>query len=249
MKKALVGALSCLLITVSAAWSLDAMHFYDLGLKSSMTHKKINYFTKALELDPGLSEAYEKRGVLYYFQEKYSETIHDFQSLTKLKPYEPEAYLMLGLAYMKQGNYDEAISHFTRAIGLSPQLASAYSHRSEAKHLKGMIDDAIQDATRAIELGGSERVIGKAYTTRSKAYREIGHIEQADADFKKALKLDPEQYKYSMLTSTELLAESASEASLPKRVGWMGAAMLVALLFVVIFKLKIYPPQKKDDDH
>ncbi len=108
-----------------------------------------------------------------------------------------------------------------------------------------MLDDAIQDATRVIELGGSERIIGKAFTTRHKAYKELGQSELADADFKKALKLDPEYYKYSMRTSTELLAESASEASLPKPVGRMGAALLVALLFVVIFKLTISPPQKK----
>jgi len=249
MRKVIVGFISCLLITIAAAWGQDAMHFYDLGLKSSMAYKKIHYFTKALELDQGLTEAYEQRGMLYYFQGKYTETIIDFQRVAELKPFDSGAGIMLGLAFTKLENYDEAISHFSRAIELNPQIASAYSHRSEAKLLKGMIDDAIQDATRAIELGGSERIIGKAYTTRSKAYRELGHIERADADFKKALKIDPEQYKYSMLTSTELLAESASETSLPKRVSWMGAALLVALLFVVIFKLTMSSPQKKDDDH
>ena len=247
MKKVIVGFISCLLITIAAAWGQDAMRFYDLGLTNSMAYKKVHYFTKALELDPGLTEAYEKRGMLYYFQGKYTETIQDFQKVAELKPFDSGADIMLGLAFTKLENYDEAISRFTRAIVLNPQLTRAYSHRSEAKRLKGMIDDAIQDATRAIELGGSERIIGKAYTTRSKAYRELGHIEQADADFKKALKLDPEQYKYSMLTSTELLAESASETSLPKSVGWMGAALIVALLFVVIFKLTISSPRKDDD--
>jgi len=247
MKKVIVGFISCLLIPIAAAWSQDALHFYDLGLNSSMAYKKVHYFTRALELDPGLTEAYEQRGMLYYFQGKYTATIIDFQRVAELKPFDSGADIMLGLAFMELENYDEAISHFSRAIVLDPQLTSAYSHRAEAKRLKGMIDEAIQDATRAIELGDSERIIGKAFTTRSKAYRELGHIEQADADFKKALKLDPEQYKYSLLTSTELLAESASEASLPKRVSWMGAALIVALLFVVIFKLRLSPPKKDDD--
>jgi len=249
MRKALVGVIIYLLIAACSAWGQDAMHFYDLGLKSSITYKKVHYFTKALELDPRLTEAYQKRGVLLYFQEKYTRAIQDFRNLTELKPYEPEARLMLGLAYMKKGNYDEAISHFTRAIELAPQLAGAYSYRSETYRLKGMIEEAIQDATRAIELGGSERIIGGAFTTRSKAHRELGQIDRADADFKKALKLDPEQYKYSMLTSTELLADWASESSRLKSVGWVGAALIVGLLFVVIFKLTISSPQKKDDDH
>lgn len=249
MKKALVSVIIYFFIAAYTVWGQDAMHFYDLGLKSSMAYKKIQYFTKAIELDPGLTEAYAKRGMLYYFQEKYTETIQDFQRVAELKPYEPEAHLMLGLAYMKKGNYDEAISHFTRTIELDPQLAGAYSHRSETYRLKGLIEEAIRDATMAMELGGNERIIGGAFTTRSKAYRELGQIDRADADFKKALKLDPEQYKYSMLTSTELLAESASEVSLPKRVSWMGAFLIVALLFVVIFKLTISAPQKKDHDH
>lgn len=247
MRKVIVGFISCLLITITAAWGQDAMHFYDLGLKSSMAYKKIHYFTKALELDRGLTEAYEQRGMLYYFQGKYTETILDFQRVAELKPFDSESEIMLGLAFTKLENYDEAISHFTRAIVLDPQLTSAYSHRSEAKRLKGMIEEAIQDATRAIELGGNERIIGGAYTTRSKAYRKLGQIDRADADFKKALKIDPEQYKYSMLTSTELLAESASETSLLKRVSWMGATLIVALLFAVIFKLAISSPRKDDD--
>ncbi len=249
MRKALVVVIIHFFITTYTVWGQDAMHFYDLGLKSTITYKKIHYFTKALELDPGLTEAYEKRGMLYYFQEKYTETIQDFQRVAELKPFDSGVDIMLGLAFMQLENYDEAISHFTRAIELDPQLASAYSHRSEANRLEGLFEEAIRDATMAMELGGSERIIGGAFTTRSKAHRELGQIDRADADFKKALKLDPEQYKYSMLTSTELLAESASEVSLPKRVSWMGAFLIVALLFVIIFKLTISAPQKKDHDH
>jgi len=52
---------------------------------------------------------------------------------------------------------------------------------------------------------------------------------------------------YSMLTSTELLANWAGESSSLKSVGWMGVALIVALLFVVIFKLAISAPKKDDD--
>lgn len=52
---------------------------------------------------------------------------------------------------------------------------------------------------------------------------------------------------YSMLTSTELLADWASESSRLESVGWMGAALIVALVFVVIFKLALSIPRKDDD--
>ncbi len=247
MKKAIAGIVIYVLLTAFTAWGQDAMQFYDLGLKSSMTQRKIDYFTKALELDPNLSAAYEKRGMLYYFLENYPGTIQDFQKVAYLKPFNSEAYVMLGLAFMKQGSLGEAIANLSRAIELDAQGVGAYSHRSEAFRLNGMIEEAIQDSTRAIKLGGRGPTIGRAYTTRSKAYRELGHNELADADFKKALKLDPDYYMYSMLTSTELLANWAGESSNLKSVGRMGAALIVALVFVVIFKLALSIPRKDDD--
>ena len=247
MKKAIAVVISCVLLTALTAWGQDAMQFYDLGLKSSMTKRKIDYFTKALELDPNLSVAYEKRGMLYYFQENYPDTIQDFQNVAYLKPFNSETYVMLGLAFMKQGNLDEAIANLSRAIELDAQGAAAYSHRSEVFRLNGMIEESIQDATMAIKLGGSGPNIGRAFTTRSKAYRELGYNELADADFKKALKLDPDYYMYSMLTSTELLANWAGESSRLESVGQMGVALIVALLFVVIFKLTMSTPKKDDD--
>ena len=174
MKKAIAGVICYLLLTVCTAWGQDAMQFYDLGIKSSITKRKIDYFTRALELDPNLYAAYEKRGMLYYFQEKYPETIQDFQKVAYLKPFNSETYVMLGLAFMKQRNLDEAIANLSRAIELDAEGAGAYSHRSEAFRLNGMIEEAVQDSTRAIKFGGSGPIIGRAYTTRSKAYRELG---------------------------------------------------------------------------
>ena len=246
MKKTLIIAIGFLFISCTA-WGQDAMHFFNLGLNSSITNTKINYFTRALEINPMLSEAYEKRGMLYYFQEKYADTIHDFQRVIELKPFEPEGYMMLGLAYIKKEDYDKAIANLTYAIKLDPNLASGYGYRAEAYRLKGKTDKAIQDSTKAIELGGSEQTIGKAYTTRSKAYRELGQSELADKDFKKASRLDPEYYRYTLASATEYLSNLASESSDVKRIGWMGSAILIAILFVVIFKLTL-PAPKKDDD-
>jgi tetratricopeptide (TPR) repeat protein len=250
MRKALVGVIiSYLLITASAAWGQDAMQLFNLGLNSTITTRKIDYFTRALELDPKLYAAYEKRGMLYYFQGKYTETIQDFRKAAEQRPSESKAYLMMGLAQIKKGNFDAAHINLTRAIELDPQGADAYSHRAEVYFEKGMIEQAIQDASMTIKLGGDEPILGKAYTVRGKAYRELGRSEQADEDFKKALNLDPEYYIYTIASPTGLLAESASKSSLPQRIGWMGGALLVALLFVVIFKLTFSAPQKDDDDY
>lgn len=244
MKKILFG-ISVLLIFCTAARAHDAAYFYALGMDSSMTGRKISYFTKALELNPRLSAAYEKRGRLYGFQEKYTRMRDDFLKVTELKPFDSKGYTMLGFADMKKGDYDNAISNLTRAIELGPPTAEAFGYRAETYRLKGMADAAVQDADKVIEIGGSKKTIGMAYSTRAKAYRDLGLAIQADADFEKAVILDPAYDIYKFFTITEFLADSAGKSGSLKGISRMGGALIVAILFVLIFKLTISPPKKR----
>jgi len=249
MKKLLAAIIVLMCYIAAPAWGgYDAERFYNLGLESTMANTKINYFTRAIELNPGLSAAYEKRGMLYYFQEHYTEMIGDFQKVTKLNPDSANGYTMLGVAYFKKNDYDSALSNLTRAIELKPELAEPYGYRAETYRLKAMLNLAVQDATRAIDIGGDKRTIGKAYSTRAKAYRELGESERAEVDLKKAVNLDPVYDIYKTFTTTEYLADSAGRSGSVKGVGRMGAAGLIAIFFVMIFKLTIPPPRKGDED-
>jgi tetratricopeptide (TPR) repeat protein len=247
MKKMLLG-ISLLLFLSAPARGYDAVYFYNLGLDSTMSNTKINYFTRAIELNPTLSAAYEKRGMLYYFQERYTEMIRDFLKVTELNPDDAKSYSMLGVAYLKKDDYDLAVPNLTRAIDLKPELAEAYGYRAEAYRLKGMLDLAVRDADRVLDIGGNKQTIGMAYSTRAKAFRDLGEIERADADFKKAVNLDPAYDIYKYFTITEYLADSAGRSGNIKGVGRMGAAMMAAIFFVLIFKLTLPPPGKDDGD-
>lgn len=250
MGKTLVVILSCILSISGPAWGEDAMYFYNLGIETSLANRKIHYFSKALELNPRLAVAYEKRGVLYYFQGKYFEMSEDFQRLAELDPSNSEAHLMLGLAYLKRDDYDKAVASLARAIELNPQLAGAYGHRAEAYRLEGMVDEAIQDSTRAIELGDTKQATSRAYTTRAKAYSELGKIELAHADLSEAFRLDPSFFFYLHPSSTDSYAQFVSDSSLASKDGirWLGLIGILTLLFVFIFKAALPVPNKKDDN-
>ena len=245
MKKLLTLIIILVCCIAGPAWGYDATYFYNLGLDSTMSNTKINYFTRAIELNPELSAAYEERGMLYYFQEHYTKMIRDFLKVTKLSPDNTNGYTMLGVAYLKKDDYDSAVSNLTRAIELKPKLADAYGYRAEAFRLKGMLVPAVQDATRAIEIGGNKRTIGKAYSTRAKAYREVGEVERAEADLKRAINMDPVYDIYRSFTTTEFLADSAGRSGSIKGIGRMGAAMIAAIFLVLIFKLTLPAPKKK----
>jgi tetratricopeptide (TPR) repeat protein len=249
MRKLLLPIVVFMCCMTVPAWAYNATHFYNLGLDSTMSNTKINYFTRAIELNPELSAAYEERGMLYYFQEHYTKMIRDFLKVIKLSPDNANGYAMLGVAYFEKNDYDSAVSYLTRAIELKPKLAEAYGYRAEAYRRKGMLDLAVKDATRSIEIGGNKRTIGKAYSTRAKAYRKLGENERADADLQKAVNLDPAYDIYRLFTTTEYLADSAGRSSSLKGIGWMGAAGMIAIFFVMIFKLTLPPPRKGDKNN
>lgn len=232
--------LYCLIILMLSACSVygeDATDYFNRGLKSTLTRTKIRYFSKALELSPNLTEAYEQRGVLYFFQGKFDDVIRDFQTYIHLAPPKAEAYRMLGMGYLKNGDHPSAIYNFTRAIEIDSKQAKAYSNRAEAYFLDGCYDLTILDATRAIELGGDPRYIADAYRTRAKAFRKTGRNDLSAADIRSSWQIDP-RYAYYF----RALYGYAS----PENVRKAGLIGVIGIAFLLIFKFKLKPPEKDD---
>lgn len=212
----------------------SAAEYFNLGVKSTMAYKKIDYFSKALELNPRLASAYEQRGIHYYFQEKYEKVIEDFTRYIRLVPDKADAYQMLGIAYLKIKSYDNAIINFDNAIKIDPQMAAAYCYRAEALRLNGKIDEAIEDATKAIELGGDPRTLAEAYKTRGKAYQAMNEDDLADADLKKSIDLDPRFVFYKYYSSYASLDAM-------RRAGLIG---MIGIAFALVFGFKLKTPTK-----
>ncbi|GMQ79987.1 MAG: hypothetical protein BMS9Abin03_451 [Thermodesulfobacteriota bacterium] len=238
--------ISILILLVTAAWTKhvrnvyafdgNAMEYFDMGLKTSMTYKKINYFTTALELNPRFAPAYERRGLHYYFQEKYDKVIEDFTHYIRLVPDKADAYRMLGMGYLKIGNNEKAIVNFDEALNLKPEMKAVFSYRAEAFRLNGQMDEAIEDSIRAIAIESDLQVLSDVYRTRGKAYQELGQEILADADFKKAVEIDPRYVLYRYISGYADLEDM-------RRAGLFG---MIGVAFVFIFGLKFKPPKKDE---
>ena len=219
------------------AYGDNAMEYFNRGVKNSVTHKKIEYFTKALELNPALTEAYEKRGLLHYYQGNYDNVISDYHTYLDLAPAKAEAYRMLGMGYMKSGKYDSAIYHFSQAIKIDPKLTSAYAYRAEAYRLSGNDEKSIKDATEATKLRGDPTAKADAYKTRAKIYRRLGNVELAVADSRAAMTIDP---RIPRFWGRRYFYRYASPEELSKA----GLIALIAIALILVFKLTIKPPKK-----
>ena len=236
MKRLLVYLFTIFLLPTSAALAKDAVAYFDLASKSSTAKKKIEYFSKALELDPNLASAYAKRGMLYYFQGKYQKVIEDFENYTRLKPDNADGYRMLGMAYLNGGNYDAAIASFSQSLKIDQDLISALCYRAEAYRRSGQDEKALNESTKAIQLAREPRVLADAYITRAKVYRKLGFQDKALADIRAALLKDPRTYYYRYISAYASLDQM-------RTAGLIG---IIVLAFVLIFKLRFRAPKKDE---
>ena len=237
MQRKIIGYFILLLLWAISVSAENAMDYFNLGLKSTSTRTKIQYFTKALDLAPNLTEAYEKRGLLYFFQGKFDNVIHDFQTFIELSPPKSEAYRMLGMGYLKIGDLQSAIDNFTRAIEIDPDHASSYSNRAEAHFLSGNYDLTILDSSRAIKLGGDPRDIANAYRNRAKAFRKTGSNDLSAADIRSSWQIDPRYaYYYRALYGY----------ANPEGIRKTGLIAIIGIAFLLLFKFKLKPPKKDD---
>ncbi len=236
MKRLSICLLTLLSLGANLAHAKDAGEYFRLALKSSTANKKIEYLSKALELDPNLASAYEKRGMLYYFQEKYDHVIEDFENYTRLAPDDAEGYRMLGMGYLYNGSYEAAIATFTHALMVDPSLISALCYRAEAYRRSGKNEEALRDSTKVILLGKEARVVADAYITRAKVFGKIGQKKQAVADIRASLQIDPRTWFYRYVSGYASLEE----------IRGAGTIAILVLAFVLIFKLRMKVPNKED---
>ena len=236
MKRLLFYLASFIWLAALPAHAEDANEYFKQAMRSSTANKKIDYLSKALELDPNLAAAYEKRGVLYYYQEKYDKVIQDFENYTRLGPDDVEGFRMLAMGYLYYGTYDAAIATFTQALKVDPHLVSALSYRAEAYRRSGNGEEAVREATKVIQRGGDPRAVADAYITRAKVYREIGQQEQAVADVRAALQIDPRTWFYRYVSDYANLED----------IRGAGLVAILVIVAVLIFKFRLRAPNKEE---
>jgi serine/threonine protein kinase/regulator of sirC expression with transglutaminase-like and TPR domain len=148
----------------------------------------IDYATKALDLDPKRSRAWQARASARGQRHELPGAIADATNALELDPSFAAAWAMRGMAKMLQGDMEGAAADATRALQLDPRLAQAWCVRAVARMQERKSDAAIEDATRSIELDPKQAL---AFEVRAMARRQKKDDEGAIADYTKELELVP----------------------------------------------------------
>ena len=150
--------------------------------------RAVEYYTKALRLNPQLIGAYNNRGNVYNSMGEHDCAIKDFTKAIQLRPDFADAYNNRGNAYDKKGNSDWAIKDFTKAIQLKSDLVEGYYNLGRIYHNSGDLNRAIGEYTKAINLKPDYI---EAYYNRGLAYHNSGDPDPAIGEYSKAINLNP----------------------------------------------------------
>ncbi|MBI4823391.1 MAG: tetratricopeptide repeat protein [Nitrospirae bacterium] len=104
---------------------LSATDYFDKGyaLAESGNYKEaISAYSKAIELNPELTDAYNNRGIAYKNLGDYQRAINEYNKAIELNPEFAEAYYNRGPAYNRLGDYQRAIADLKTSarLGFKP---------------------------------------------------------------------------------------------------------------------------------
>jgi len=156
--------------------------------------KAIEYFTRAIEIEPNNSEFYYWRAKAYYEKGKQFDLKYDGGNIIVT------AFIRFLRWLYKNRNFNKAIEDLTKAISYKSYDEDYYEQRGEIYYVIGKYDEAIYDFRMAISLKSVENY---TYPSRSflyllcgRAYLKKGDYEEAISSFTKAINLFPDAFYY-----------------------------------------------------
>ena len=147
---------------------------------------------KALEKNPGYSEAYNLRGVINFQEKKIDDAILDYQKSVDLKPSNYLGQLNLASAFMEKNAWKDAVNPIDKAIQLAPDSSAGYVQRGIIRAALHLIDLSKQDFTNSIKLNPKEI---NAYYNRGNLYFQQDKLDSAILDFEQSISINSEYGK------------------------------------------------------
>ncbi len=144
------------------------------------------YFSRAIEKDPKLAEAYNRRGLIFLHTRRIELALADFDRAISLKPTLAAAYSHRGYAYVRSGKRRQGFRDLNEAIRLDPQSDLVFNNRAVSYYLLGQYGRALADTNQSIRLNDSN---ARAYANRGRIYERLRRDAKACGDWRKACAL------------------------------------------------------------
>ncbi|THB75923.1 MAG: tetratricopeptide repeat protein [Desulfobulbaceae bacterium] len=94
--------------------------------------RAIEFYSRAIQLNPRNRDYYFKRGLIYYHQQHYAKSIPDFDNALTLSPNDGQILYYRGNCHRKLGNKNQAIDDYLKVKEYAPSWTEAVNSHLEA---------------------------------------------------------------------------------------------------------------------
>ena len=107
--------------------------------------ESINFYNKAIALDPSYAEAYNNLGTVLYEKEDHKKALKAYNKAIKIYPKYAEAYYNQALLYKKMRKYNKSIESFHNALKIKPDYFDAHFDLGQVYTTVGKFNESIAD--------------------------------------------------------------------------------------------------------
>ena len=180
--------------------------------------KGIEYFQKAIELDPNFALAWSGLADSYALIYNYTDVPRSesaFQSknaarkAVEIDPYLSEAHTSLANVLQTfDWEFAEAEKHYQKATELNPNYATAFQWYSQLLGQMGKPEEAIKTAKQAVELEPYSKM---THYQLAEQYLYAKRYDEALEQFKKTSELDPDNIAWKVESTFALLQQNKTD--------------------------------------
>ena len=170
------------------------IHYFDIG----EFDKAIEYFNKAIRLDPEFTIAYYNRGYAYNKKGDYDRAIGDYNKAVVLKPDHALIYLSRGSVYHNIGNYEQAVEDYDNTVRLCPDYETdsvdqeyVYGGHADSDRARKLLEKVVNDYSQSENLAAAAYYSGVSnlFSGNPHAARE-NFVEALELGFNEKVKVD-----------------------------------------------------------
>lgn len=133
------------------SWDFFVNQAFDC-LKNNQQYEALEFYTKAISLNPAETKIYHDRGHTHFVLGKYKQANEDFDRALELDQNNLIARINRGVLLNKLGLFNQAIVDFDYALGLDATNSVCYSNRAVSYFEIGLYLKAKIDILRALEI-------------------------------------------------------------------------------------------------
>ena len=169
--------------------ALAFLNIGDIYMDERRSEDAVEAYNKAIDLDSGMSGAFNNRGNAKSDLGLYDEAMADYDEAIRLDSTNALPYFNRGNLRSKRNQFEESIVDYTDAINRDPTISEAFNNRGKAKSHLDRDDEARVDFEEAIRIDPKN---ANAFMNLGIIKTISGQQEEALADYEESIRLDPE---------------------------------------------------------